>query len=840
MKSPTLYTIRKFKLQQILDAGNHLKLSKQEEKKYYIKQSDNMLFRQVRLITKDTRQYNKYIIFVDCKGWQSKEDKLREILRNGFYINSTLFLPTEKSASMSRNSVVGFVDASIKKELDKRITMDMEVEKTVLAKLLAYRGLFFSGCFCLENWYPTIVVVDDYSKIIPNQHIKYLVDIEKPYVNKNGKHLIWREKGIKEGIRDVKINLWDGSGIHSPEVTQYVKSRIKPEENPTSILWRLPYGKGMTHEIDFKKWFRRHGVKTIISVFGKEYNIEDVDIIVTKSFYKGYKYFQKYKDNRDWEMYWDSFKKYNHCIGVAAWNYDFDNEPRMTKSSYQILQDLDLEFDDFIKLADYTKSWIDNIINGDKVYTHCFLGLFADHAKPSNDYMRAILKNPEMLKEECVRKYLIDLLQKNIDLMKCGKLYLRGSFKFVVTDLIMFLEYISGKEVKGTLKADEFFSVDNNGVCLEERVIERNPHISRQEHLILQGATHPLLEEYCSHLSNVCQLNGYSISLPRLNGADEDGDRVFVLDNDIIKSGINRNLPIVIDIEDKITAMEEEVNLDNIIDCTIRSMTSLVGESSNCATCYHNKSPQTEKQKNKYLEYIDILTIVNGKAIDYAKTGVIFNIPRHIAKYSKPLPYFMKYAGDYYRNLKKLNRSQSNMNRLCWDIEKWHRKIRFKRKYNDFDYSIMLDDSIPFDEDKFNQLEKLFLEFNKEMKELGRQNALSKDYEKYKNYFDDDLTKAEVLNTKVNWGYYYDLYKSKAKNISTNQKELANLAVKLCYEKYPNKNKKFIWVIAAQGIIDNLQQVKINLPIEDENGRYEYLGRNYSLQEVDFSAQRNE
>ena len=54
------------------------------------------------------------------------------------------------------------------------------------------------------------------------------------------------------------------------------------------------------------------------------------------------------------------------------------------------------------------------------------------------------------------------------------------------------------------------------------------------------------------------------------------------------------------------------------------------------------------------------------------------------------------------------SRSQSNMNRLCWDIEKWHRKIRFKRKYDDFDYSIMLDDSIPFDEDKFNQLENYF------------------------------------------------------------------------------------------------------------------------------------
>ena len=616
MKSPKLYTIRKFTLKQIIDSNYNLKISRNQQKMYEIKQSDNMLFRQVRLITRNFRKYNKYIIFVDCTGWKSRQDQLKKILRDGFYINNVHFLPTEKSASMSRNSVVGFVCASIEPELNKRITMDMDIEKTVLAKLLAYRGLFFSGCFCVENWYPNIVIVDDFSKDIPNQNIKYLVDVEKELINKDGESFIWKEKGIKEDICSVTINLWDGSGIHSPEVTKYIKKKIKIKEEPTSILWRLPYGKGMTHEIDFKKWFEENDKQFIVDVFGITHKINDVDIIVTKSFYKGFPYFKKHNDKRDWQNYWEKFKEYGHCIGVSAWNYSFKNEPIMTKSNYQILQDLDLEFDNFLEIADYTKEWIDKIINGDLIYTYCFLGLFADNYNPSNDYMKAVLKNPEMLKEECVRNYLIQLLKKNIDLMKCGKFYLEGSFKFVVSDLIMFLQYISGLEPVGVLKSNEFYSIDINGVCLEERVIERNPHISHEEHVILQGINHNLLERYCSHLSNVCQINGHSICLPRLNGADEDGDRVFVINSDIIKSGINRNLPIVIDMEDKVTALKEEINTDNIIECTIRSMTSLVGESSNCATCYHNKSPRTDEQRKKYLEYINILSIVNGKAID--------------------------------------------------------------------------------------------------------------------------------------------------------------------------------------------------------------------------------
>jgi hypothetical protein len=239
-----------------------------------------------------------------------------------------------------------------------------------------------------------------------------------------------------------------------------------------------------------------------------------------------------------------------------------------------------------------------------------------------------------------------------------------------------------------------------------------------------------------------------------------------------------------------------------------------------------------DKQKQKYLEYINILSIVNGKAIDFAKTGVIFNIPRQIAKYSKPLPYFMKYAGSYYKTLKKFNKSQSNMNRLTWNIEKWHKQIRFKRKFNNFDYMIMIDDNIEFNESNFNKLEQLYLEYLKEMQELGKQNAIINNYQDYKKCFGDDLTKEEVLNTKINWNYYFNSYKEKANSICTNQKELANLSVKLCYEKYPKKNKKFIWVVASQGILNNLKQVDIKLPTEDRNGKYEYLGNRYNLQEV--------
>jgi hypothetical protein len=58
---------------------------------------------------------------------------------------------------------------------------------------------------------------------------------------------------------------------------------------------------------------------------------------------------------------------------------------------------------------------------------------------------------------------------------------------------------------------------------------------------------------------------------------------------------------------------------------------------------------------------------------------------------------------------------------------------------------------------------------------------------------------------------------------------IANIAVHLSYVKYPNKNKKFMWCIASEGILQNLQQQQVLLPAKCENGRLTYLGKRYIL-----------
>ena len=49
-----------------------------------------------------------------------------------------------------------------------------------------------------------------------------------------------------------------------------------------------------------------------------------------------------------------------------------------------------------------------------------------------------------MLGEEGVKKYLRRAIAKYIDEFKCGKLWLKGGFKFIAPDLIAMMQHIGG------------------------------------------------------------------------------------------------------------------------------------------------------------------------------------------------------------------------------------------------------------------------------------------------------------------------------------------------------------------------------------------------------------
>ena len=51
----------------------------------------------------------------------------------------------------------------------------------------------------------------------------------------------------------------------------------------TSFQIRLPYVKGMLHQVDFKEFLSCAGMKTITDLWGTVHDVANVDIILTKS-----------------------------------------------------------------------------------------------------------------------------------------------------------------------------------------------------------------------------------------------------------------------------------------------------------------------------------------------------------------------------------------------------------------------------------------------------------------------------------------------------------------------------------------------------------------------------
>lgn len=207
-------------------------------------------------------------------------------------------------------------------------------------------------------------------------------------------------------------------------------------------------------------------------------------------------------------------------------------------------------------------------------------------------------------------------------------------------------------------------------------------------------------------------------------------------------------------------------------------------------------------------------------------------MPPHIAKLGRPLPYFMKYRKEYYAN-QKLSMAPSNMNRLCIEMEKWHKKLRWARAPQ-FDYTVMLDAQVNVQVDVYERLREVFLAYNKEM------SILQAEQRRVRAYQDEDIraqvTKFDAQYYTVNWAYYHELYRQKCYEICPDEKMLANAAVLLQYRDYPNVDSKFMWVVAEQGLLDNIKPAeKRLLPKRDPNGGELYLGRRYSMVEVPYN-----
>ena len=731
-----------------------------------------------------------------------------------------------------------------------------------MSKYESQRCLTLSTCTLIKEKIPYIVIVDEYTKILPQQKIRYVEEVDEEIIDKKtGNPKTIKVRKIRDGYKDIIISPFDGCGCHDKGLSEVWSKTIGLKDyQAIGYQIRLPFFKGYSVEVPFKEYFKSIGVSEIKDVCGKIHKVEDIDCIWNTSMWKGFGIFKnKYGLKKAWDKYIESLDTFDYKLGISKYSHHKKDFNLKTRMNFQYLQCLDLwnkkyiewftkrplepydildsaNWGNIIKLANYTTKLYEKIINGDKFYTCKFFGVEDTiDTDLKSSYLEAVLINDTMLKDPAIKRFIHCKLKKAIEQAKYSKIYADGYYHTVVGDMIGYLEYASGKDVEGCLKEKQFYC---NTVPEGKILSFRSPLVCPSEVNEVNVVSNNTTKEWFSHFKDqdVVMLNMYDLSMPQQGGMDADGDAVYLCyDPLLINTKIYKDM--IIDIDDKITAKIKPYNKQSILEYEMASRDNRIGEITNVATSILNQYTTEEKWIKENEDNISLLRIFQGKEIDYQKTGVRWQMGNRLRRYAKRIPYFLLY--NYpdklkrYSNLRRKNKnidvvgdklslnayqSPSPLNELCDYIITWEKKkVLWDRSCVDTS-CLIIDNNLDLeDKNIIRQIKRIIMEFSVRWRDgLDR--------------------KDQGENVDIN--ALLEHFKIELENIIPEDKKLlANYVIKTSY-KNMSISKSLAWMLYDDIILENL---KNNTPVSKHcriietpyktDSSYEYLGKYYEMLE---------
>ena len=636
-KENNLYTLIKVPIKELIKSDFDVSISRDEEidKEYLINQGDSLLFDQIERIRGNKTKHINEIVLVVAKKNPKLEEQLRHILNNGFTYNGVHYSRFGKSASQGKDGITAFVCDEIFNELYMVTQMDIEIDECVISKYEAQRCLPFSSCTLIHDYMPNIVIIGEYEKTLKNQLIKYVVERKREFVDKEtNKKKTYKAREIEEGYKDLNLSPFDGCGCHEYEFMSNVSAQLGLDYNAVGVQVRLPFIKGYSAYVPFRKILKEWGYEYITDIYGNKHHIDTIDCIWNTSMFKGHKLFKDKYGSNAWVEYMNTVNKYQYKLGISKYSHHIKNLNKYTRMNFQYLQCLDLWnqkyidcFEDkemlnydildenndgkIIKLAKYTTNLFEKIIKGDKFYTYKFMGINStEDYEPESKYLEAALINDVMLKDPAVKQFIYRKLKKSIDEAKVGKIYCSGFYHTGVGDMIGYLQYAVGLEPIGCLGERELYSGNFDSGDI---ISFRSPLVDSSEVNKVKIVHNDILNKWFSHFKDqdIVMFNMFDISAPQQGGADFDGD-IFFLCNEpiVIDSKIDKN--IILDIEDKVTAKSKPYIKENIVEYEVMTRDNRIGEITNVATSIENKYTTNEEIKELYSNYSSLLRIFQG------------------------------------------------------------------------------------------------------------------------------------------------------------------------------------------------------------------------------------
>lgn len=827
---------------------------------------------------KDLQHQLDKMLFIDdivnIKVVTKKEYK--QIARDGFDLNGKHYVRFMVGSGQMRRNTVSFINEELYDYMQEHLMcgLDKKIKNINLAKLSAYFALSFSSVLWVRE--PKVCVIKDFDTVIPNQKLNFIYKDDE------------EKNQVKEIYKDLKLNSCDGQGIISPEMAQNWAEDMHLNYVPCSFVVRTAFVKGNLVTFDFKEYARENGITKIKDRYGTEYNIDDIDVLLSESQFKMAKYYSA------WEGYLSYHHSYNLKWGVARYNKEFDDEYVLT--NYQYIQVLDLDREDIKGLVSYTTDWFKNICSGDKLYSLAYnIGIKNPEDSLSeiinscgSAFTKAIVKNSKMLEDGYVQRKIYNSIKESIRQAKLGRIWVKGNYQFMISDPIAQVRNALGLSPDGELQANEVYSnFWNERNVSGEVCLMRSPLTHYSEINVERLAKTKEMGKWYKYIYSGIIYSIYDIATVKHADSDFDGDIVCSTNNEYFLKGAMRNeIPITYEKE---MVPTQRVTLPNFIRCDVKGLDTKVGQITNYSTSMIAMLPLfkgegQQEQLQEMQKRIKLLREIQGAEIDKIKGTTPPQFPKEwrywvkidkdddditkAEKYKynsmvvKKKPYFFIYL--YSTLMKEYKAYEKNFNSISYKhfgmsikdlLRKENRSdgenklIRKYRKYspvletdcvmNNLCKEVESSDSdIKFHPSKISLLSEFADYSNIDEGKLVTLMDICKTYKSEKQFrgfstmienegiADGDI--AEIMN-QVLYGHK-DKYREKIKNLFSNTRELFNHLMMMCQRK--NINHDIVWDIMGDDIIDIIPVCNPTVLIEDDCG-VEYLGHKYQLQEVD-------
>lgn len=552
---------------------------------------------------------------VSVKCDTTKKD-YKKICKNRFtmniIINNTEYKITYRrlcaGAGQLRRNTVLFVNQDIYDELEHIMMCGLtknKIGKINLAKFNAYYSLYTSAINIVKT--PRICVVDDYEYKLSNQNVIWIDE------NENGE-LDTFEKQV-----DIDVNAFDGAGIISPDMAKVWQENLKLDYLPASFIIRAPFIKGLVSIFDFHRFAKDVAHTDIIKdIYGNEYKVSDIDIILSKSQFKLWKKYDSFS------QYMKYFNNLGHIFGVTR--VTKKENDFMTTLNYQYIQTNNFTTQSIKELADYTADYLKKVMSGDKLQTMLLLvgeqeednSILDIENRMNSSIAKALMYNDEILKDTYIRKKISRTIEKKVKQAKTGKIYVEGSYDFTIPDLYAFCENAFGMDVRGLLEAGECWNkrwIDKGSPTV---TLMRSPLVAPGENRKLDLCFDEKCKDWFRYIYSGHIYNIWDTTIISQSDGDYDGDIVLSTDNHYVLDAVDSTLPIVT--YEKQKAPEQRISDTNFASIDVRSFNSEIGQITNLASTIISMLDELSEDSEEYKELqkrMNILRKSQGDAISF-------------------------------------------------------------------------------------------------------------------------------------------------------------------------------------------------------------------------------